>query len=255
MNSPAIRLNSVNNWLIHNPTIDGNSANQAHIPGQAGDEYHGIMVRGGSNNVIDGADISHVGVSGVYFLSNSNEPAYNNGVVNSKISYIGWNGVTVWDYSGTQYSLGYYAVNNDVSHCGDVGIAVYGLSARIENNYVHENDGTLGDPVSSSPGWGIAIEGGGKATIRGNTVTNCDEGIHTTVTADSNTISNNIIDNCLFGIYVISNNNIIENNKVSNSQNKALIVTNGNNNTFRCNQVNGKIYLATCWNKIHRQHR
>ena len=250
MNAPAIRLNSVNNWLIQNPTIDGNNINQAHVPARAGDEFHGIIIRGGSNNQIDRANITNTGVSGVYFLSNSNEPSNNNGVTNSLITYSGWNGITVWSYGGTQYSVGNYAINNEVSHSGDVGIAVYGLSTRIENNNVHDMDGVLGDPKSSpwiigpNTHWGIAVEGGGQSYITKNNVSNCNEGIHTTFTADSNTISNNTVNNAQFGIYITSNNNMVDANNISNIQNKAIIVTDSNNNTFSDNQLSGIIYVA-----------
>ena len=213
MNAPAILLNNANNWLIQNPTINGNAINQA-VGG--GSRAHGVEIDSSNNSRVDGAYIYNVRLFGFYTLTN----VVNVGIANSKITNCGWNGITLGGDNAGELSL--YAINNEVAYCSDVGITNYGYSNTVQNNYIHDMNGTTGFQGSGIAGsqWGIGVEGGGNDTITGNTILNCWSGIVISATTG-----------------LASNLNNISFNKVQNSTSVAIEISND------FNLINGNIII------------
>lgn len=223
MNAPAILLTGVSNWLIQNPTIDGNLANQAVATGDGGlgMSLFGIEINGGSNNLIDGADITRCGQFGVNIVGYFPGDAIHNGVTNSLITYCGWNGLIAQpvppangDYNTvSNYCTDNYFRNNEVSHCGDVGISTYGERTIIDSNYVHDMDGTFG---WNNAGYGIGVEGGKQATIENNNVSHVKFGIIVAFDGAgyNNILSNKVEYSSQHGMFIQSSNNRIAKNQV-----------------------------------------
>ncbi len=180
MDAPAIILYSCSNWLIQSVTINGNAANQNANLG----EYNGPngIVISGQNSEVANAVIYNVRVFGVFILN----PATNCGVINSKLTFCGWNGIQLGN-TGLEESC--YAINNEIAYCGDVGVTCQSLYSIVQNNYIHDMNGTSG---FNNANWGIGIEYGGGDLITGNTLQNCPIGIYDNGFSN-NTISNNIV--------------------------------------------------------------
>ena len=68
VNAPAISLLKSSNWLIQNPTINGNMSKPGDARGNSGlgKALFGILINGGSNNLVDGATITNCGQFGVF---------------------------------------------------------------------------------------------------------------------------------------------------------------------------------------------
>ncbi len=231
LNAQVIQVSS-DNILIQNPEIDGNSANQA-----LGNYYVNGIQMTGTNSRVDGANIYNCRRFGLYVGG-----GYNNGITNSVLTGNGWNGITLGSGGG---ETGLYAINNEVSHSGDVGISAYAVGSLIQNNYVHDIDGSLG-AVNSH--WGIASEGGyGYNKITGNTIANTNYGISAAPgTGPSNTITNNTITNAAEGaIQIHTNSNTINGNTISNWNMVGIWVMNDagsyttTNNQIQSNQFSG----------------
>lgn len=205
VNQPVLFITGVSSWLIQNPEIDGNSANN-----QALTDTNGIYFHDCTDCCVEGAFIYNCRIFGFYVQNG----CVNCGITNSLVTNCGWNCITFSD------SIGSYAISNEVSHCGDVGITTYSHSGIIKNNYVHDIDGTQGSAGNSR--WGIGVEGGDHNTIEGNNVTNVDYGIcvHNSGntawgTCDANTISSNKFQNILIcGIEIHSSDNLISDNQI-----------------------------------------
>jgi parallel beta-helix repeat protein len=224
MNVAAILLNNANNWLIQNPTINGNAANQV-ISGLG---PNGIEMTMSSNCCVDGAYIYNCRQFGFY-------PQYNVvrcGIANSKITNCGWNGILLGGGGGGENEL--YAINNEVAYSGDVGISSYSNSSTIQNNYVHDINGTTGGGGNSH--MGIASESGGNDTISNNTVVSCDFGI-TISTGSLNTISGNTVQATNLEAVTLdtsSSSNLVEGNIISqwdmsNTWHYAVLIRGSNN--------------------------
>jgi parallel beta-helix repeat protein len=177
-NNPAIYLDNCDNWLIQGVSINGNAANQ----NLGGTGPSGVAIKQSSNSRVDNAVIYNIRQFGFYTWYNS----IYCGITNSKILNCGWNGITLGGGGGV-YSC--YAINNEIAYCSDVGATAYGYSSIIQNNYVHDMNGTTGGGGSSQ--WGIAVEDGGNNMITGNTISNAAVGID--VNTGINTISGNNI--------------------------------------------------------------
>lgn len=235
VNSPVLFLNGVDGWLIQNPTIDGNMANNQLLT-----DTNGIYILNSSNCRVDGANIYNCRIFGFYVLYN----CVNCGITNSTVTNCGWNCITLSDEGCT----GSYAINNEVSHCGDVGITTYADSAVVKDNNIHDIDGTSG---SINTHWGLGVEGGTNSTLTGNTVTNADYGIvvHNSGntaggTCNANMISSNKFQNILIcGIEIHSSDNVISGNQIidwSASKNAITIELGASGpNTANNNQIIG----------------
>ncbi len=251
MNTPAICLDSANNWLIQNPTINGNANNQ----GIDVDGMGSIEITNSSNCYVTGAYIYNCRQYGFFTFGN----VVHDGVTNSKIINCGWNGMMLGSGSNSnQPEQALYATNNEVAYCGDVGISNAGYLDIIQNNYVHDMNGTTG---YNNANWGIAVEGGGNNTVTGNTMTNCDIGITLNAVdgtlygpADLNTVSLNTIKNCNVGIGVNTNYNNINENDILNSNSGITVSANSNSNTIVLNNIehcNQGIYIQSRYNIVN----
>ena len=177
LNSPVMLIQSSKNCVISCGTFNGNAANQAD-PKVTGDDCAGIEIVSSSNCQINNANITNVRQFGFYICGGTNC-----GITNSVISYCGWNGMTLGGGNTPQTDFNDYAINNQVSHCSDVGITNYGNNDIVTGNYVHDMDQETGWGGSQCAHWGIACEGGGGSgsgnyeLIAGNTITNVGNGI------------------------------------------------------------------------------
>jgi len=239
MNKAAIVLTGCSNWLIQNPTINGNAANQA-VGG--GSRPHGIEIVSSNNCQVDGAYIYNCRLFGFYTFSN----AVHNGITNSKIFNCGWNGMNL---GGDANEYSNYAIHNEVAYCSDVGITSYGFDNVIQDNYVHDMNGTTG--YGGGTRWGIGVEGGGNTTITGNHVVNCEVGIKFDYdengaadgNSNSNTASSNRIEHCLTaGMEIYSDYNTVSDNEFLQwdyaSTWKNAITIGGDNNLISGNTLN-----------------
>ena len=165
-----ILLSNADNCVISDVTINGNAVNQL-----VGDSDMGILIGSSTNSYVTGATITNCRIYGFYsYVTNYAYPNANNGIINSVVTNCGWNGIQV-GYGGVDSGL--YAINNTVAYCSDVGISAQGHSCLVENNYVHDMNGTTG---SNNARWGIATETGNGHNIIGNIVTNCNIGLVST---------------------------------------------------------------------------
>jgi hypothetical protein len=149
-------------------------------------------------------------------VGNNNPTPLPNGIVDSTVTFCGWNGISLgW---GGSYTRGAYAINNTVAYCSDVGITAWqSLNSRIINNYVYDMNGTTGDVNSHD---GIDIEyGANYSIVEHNTIVNCVHGIWSAtgvITPHSNLIAYNNVTNCRWGIFSGSPNDVITQNYVKN---------------------------------------
>jgi len=220
----ALFVTNCNNVTFVKPNINGNAVTQ----GGTGSHSDGILIVDSNNVVVDGAYITGARMFGFVIISNS--AGYGaNGIINSLITYSGWNGIQLGTGGPDNFTTGAYAINNEVSHASDVGISTYDYNSQIIGNYVHDIDGSTGGGFNAH--WGIAVEAGKYNMMANNTVTNCAVGI--TISPDrvnptntfpqSNTIRNNTIANCSTGITSggassseKAGNNVITQNRISN---------------------------------------
>lgn len=163
--------------------INGNAANQA-VPD--GTHSCGIITGGppgwsSSYVYIDHCYIHDTRQFGVWFRNGTGC-----GVLGSLLPYNRWNGIQL---GSNVDALNVFAINNNVSHSGDVGIAADGKGALVIGNHVHDMDGVNG---SGAAWWGIAEEGFGYATISDNIVYNVSSGI-VAATSGHNLITGNRI--------------------------------------------------------------
>ena len=260
VNAPAITLLKSSNWLIKNPTINGNMLNQQDAKGNngLGKALFGILINGGSNNLVDGATITNCGQFGV-FISNPtySSPAVNNGVVNSKISNCGWNAITIGVYQQPTTDTDDYIRNNTVHNCDDVGISTYGTRSLIENNTIYDGIPGTGHQLGwNNIGSAIQVEGGGNNTIQNNNISNCRIGIATNEPPfDYNTITHNNVNHCLDGIAIRSAHNTVTFNTITdynfqNGWNTAISLLNSadndiNDNTMSTSNIANSIYLGS----------
>jgi hypothetical protein len=219
MNQPAIFISGCQNWLIQNPTVNGNGDNQAEsAPGTHGS--NGIELFACNNSRVDGAYIYNVRQFGFYAEASNLVNSVDVGITNSKIMNCSWNGITLGS-DGPLFEKHLYAINNEIAYCSDVGITNYGHYNIVQNNYIHDMNGTTGYKGVGIAGsqWGIGVEGGGNHTITGNTVTNVGQGIvisALSTISSFNTIShNNIQYTSDSPIEISSNYNIISQNNIS----------------------------------------
>jgi parallel beta-helix repeat protein len=194
------------NWVIDGVEIDGNVANQA-LGGWSPPD--GIAVYNHCSNIlVEGATINNVRMYGFVAW----EDVTNSGIINSKVTNCGWNGIQLGADSNNEHNL--YAINNEVAFISDVGITNFGVGNLVQGNYIHDMTGTTGYINSQ---WGIGVEGGHGHTITGNTIVNAPRAmwIQHTDGVGSNIITNNTITTCGFGIATVSPNNTISNNTIS----------------------------------------
>jgi hypothetical protein len=228
LDKPVLEESGANNMIINNVVINGNAAHQKSAINWNG--ANGISI-GGSNNVINNAQIYDVYVWGIVVWGTSN-----NEVENSKIYNCGSNGITIGD-------IGSSAINNNIYAVSDVGISLYGTSATVKNNYIHDLGGTSTSGGGSAE-YGIAVEGNGNThgasanTITNNTLNNCGVGIvintGQSTDAGGNTIVGNTITNCHYPYggsalaigYGVTPNNIYDNNFGSGNVAPAIVVQN-----------------------------
>jgi hypothetical protein len=219
-NAPALTLTNCNNWLIQNPTINGNAANQANAAGAGGLAMteNGIMIEPNSTNIhVDGANITNCGQWGFRADNDGNSTMRNIGITNSIITFCGWNGI---GYSAG--TIDGYIENNEIAYCGDVGIGTWGSGTKITHNYIHDMNGTAG--YNNAHG-GIGLESllnyrpyGISNFVSENTINNTAVGIGLGLAVNNNTISQNTISNSATdAIYAAScNYNVFDGNIISN---------------------------------------
>ena len=211
MNKSAIFIHDgCDNWLIDGIEIDGNGAYQTVGSWSPPD---GIAIYNSCNNIT--VDHAYIHGSRMYgFVAWSD--VTNCGIKNSKVTNCGWNCIQLGnDVMAISTETELYAINNECAYCSDVGITTYGIGNLIQGNYIHDVYGTTGYINSQ---WGIGVEGGHGHTITGNTLVNCPRAmsIEQTDGVGSNTITDNTITTCGFGIVVVSPNNTLKNNTISN---------------------------------------
>lgn len=207
MNAPAILLSYVNNWLIQNPTIDGNKANQV----LDDNDLSGIQITFSSNCRVDGANIYNVGRFGFYAAGAG---SVNVGIINSKITNCDWNGITLGggDFGETEL----YAHNNEVAHSSDVGIACLTYGCIVTYNNVHDMDGTL----NTKANWGIAVEIGGNCKLFENIISRCRYGIVCSANPGN----------------IVSGENLLESNHIFDSRDGAILLE-APSNTVKNNEI------------------
>lgn len=228
LNRAVLSVSKSNNINLKNVAINGNGANQ-------NTQSSGIIFYLVNNSVIDGAQITNCRRDGFETFDEVGSSC-SNGIQNSIITYCGWNGITIQG-TGLSQSRNQFAINNEISHCGDVGISIYAAGAIVRNNYVHDMDGTQG---SNNAQWGIAVEDNGYAVISNNTITKVGSGIGLTV-GKSSLVFNNNITNCGTGIWATDQGfNTITNNTITNwgtGYNFGIDLYWGTNNTASFNTL------------------
>lgn len=242
LNSPVFYIQSTSGITIIGGIFDGNRAGQTQNW-----SANGIQLINCTDCLINGVTITNVRQFGLGIGGTS----INCGIINSSISYCAWNGMTLGDEAGVPMNL--YALNNDVSHCADVGITSYAIDTTISDNKVHdmENIG-LNDHVGSGAMWGIACEGGSGSgngkyiIIDRNTITNSASGIVISTSGKTAinyvSISNNEITNAVSSVYSaihldnssfsVIKNNIVTNANIGVSINSLCVNVNIYPNTF-----------------------
>ena len=245
----CLYITNCNDLTFVKPSINGNAAAQ----GGTGSHSDGILIVDSNDVVVDGAYITGARMFGFAIISN-NAGYGANGIINSIITYSGWNGIQLGTGGPDDFTTGAYAINNEVSHASDVGISTYDYNSQIIGNYVHDLDGSTGGGRNAH--WGIAIEAGRYNFIANNTVTNCAVGIAispdtynpTNTIPQLNTIQNNTITGCSTGIISggvnstqKAGNNVITQNRVSNwgtgYSGYAISIWYGKNETISYNTV------------------
>jgi hypothetical protein len=201
-------VNCVNCTLI-NPQINGNGLNQ-NTPWLT----DGILFYDCSGCLAVNASITNCYRDGFAISDDvaGNQP---NGIVNSTITFCGWNGMTLG--AGGLDTIGAYAINNTVAYCSDVGITNYGVGNRIIGNYIHDMNGT----TNTKAHWGIGVEANGYDLIANNTIVNSGTGISiapdTSHFVQSNFVIYNDIVNCSTGICVADTGyDTVTHNRVTN---------------------------------------
>lgn len=173
VNQGVLLLQNADNCTLNNVSVDGNSAYQSTASS-------GVVIYIGSNNIIDGATITDCRRDGfaIYDEGIAN-PCSNDGIINSLITFCGWNGITLSSTYG--YYTNQYATNNEIAYCGDVGISTYAMGCTIADNYIHDMNGTTGDNGAQ---WGIGLEGYTESEppldvlVLNNTIVNCLAGVN-----------------------------------------------------------------------------
>jgi hypothetical protein len=230
-----IHLTNISNWNIIDIEIDGNSTKQALM---LNPDAAGIFCENVTNVVIERAYIYNCIEFGVYFA----EACISSGVINSYLTTCNWNAITLGNHI-TANNL--FAINNDISHTGDIGISIIGQNCRVTDNYIHDNDGVLGD-VSSN--WGIAVEDadgvGAGNLIAKNIIVGGAVAIHIAANRVDQIITENKISGItlptLWGaIAVLSNNCIISNNIIQSTDAEVVgILAQGHNLIIQGNKIN-----------------
>lgn len=223
MNAPAIKLTAVNNWTIKNPTINGNRENQPSAAGDVDEEFQhqiGIYIgHSSNNNIIEDAKITNCGTYGIFFVGVEGDE-YNSGfstgniVRNSIITDCGWNGICSCGY----YFIDNTFINNTISYCSDFGISTFGQNNIIKDNHIFNIKETIGWDNAQC---GIGVEGGNDNIIENNTIENCFKGVSFSTfgkkefgDANKNIFINNEINNCNIGVFIMSNDNLIQGNVI-----------------------------------------
>ena len=192
------------NCIVDGVTIDGNAAqNDLGLVWASDWNGYNMATCGvylwGSNCLVENSVIYNCGEYGVMVYSSVVNDSVHSGVINSKIYDCGWNGL--FDGAGgLTHDRGAFFINNEVyGEIGDVGIDIEGRNGIIQNNFVHDINGTKGGGGNSH--WGIAVEACEGALIANNVVTNCNVGINP-YQSNRLTITGNKITYCNFSIYI-----------------------------------------------------
>jgi len=235
LNLPVIYLTSVSRWRVKGMEIDGNKANQTAPDGSGAPQTDGFWAHGCNDIIVSDAYIHDCGRFGANFDYSSTY----SGIENSHITLCGWNGINL----GNLYTdVGLFAVNNEVSHCSDVGITTYGTSCRIVGNYIHHMDGTAGYINSQ---WAIGLEGSdgtiGNNIISQNRITTTGTAIAVVSGRPGNIITDNMITNISLASYsgaliIYSANNTIKGNRITSTDADVVAMwIEGNNNLIQGN--------------------
>ena len=200
------------------------------------------------------------------YIYNCNSPSVSNsyiGILNSDnniISKSTCGGIEIGESQNNTVTRCYYAytwigesinnyvidnvVPNSIIHLGDgayynniINNTCYEISLGFDasNNLICNN------LVSNGP-YGISLGGGPPSDVRpsynsifNNTLINCSFGIRLDNHANHNHVTNNTIINGINGIYLYSSNNIISNNSVSNNTGDGMVLDTNCNNTLISN--------------------
>jgi len=204
MNANAITLMYSNGWRFDKIEIDGNMANQSGASNPSNPPLSGIVVYCGNDVIIDSPYVHDCYRDGVEVFDEADWTCDNFTMLNGKITRCGWNGIT----AGARHAKGNLLAHNEILHCGDVGISIYGSNVIARNNWVHDMD--LDRRTVESHGgifarWGIGTESGHDNTIEDNTLERCGAGVPLTTdlatpTVCNHTVQRNIIKNCQKGV-------------------------------------------------------
>jgi len=240
LDAPAISLTYANNWLISGVTINGNAANQG-SPGTYFDD--GIDITFSNNTQVDHANIYNVARYSFHVY----DDVGHDGVTNSKFTdcgyQTGYQCITLGNAIGVERAL--YAINNEVTRFGDVGISNYGWGDIVTHNYIHDSTLTYSG--------GISLEAGGNDTINDNTIINCWQAIELapispyTALGNTNTISGNILEGTInYGIALETNLNTVTENVITQwdqtGQYIPAIYIGGSYNTVALNTLTDTIW-------------
>jgi len=198
------------NWIIDGIEIDGNAANQ-NIGGWS--PPNGIAIYNDCSNITTiNANIHDCWMYG--WVAWENVRAC--GIRDSVLTNCNWNCIELGaSVLPTTIENGLYAINNTCTNSGDVGITTYGIGNTIQGNRIYNMTGIHG---SCNSQWAIGVEGGHGHLISDNIIVTATRGmsIEQTDGLGSNMITGNTITTCGFGIVVVSPNNTIINNTISN---------------------------------------
>jgi parallel beta-helix repeat protein len=215
LHAPVIYITGESHWRIENATIDGN-ANQQATPLLSGGTYpDGIWFSTCSDAIIKDCYIYNCR----RFGANFDESSLASGIINSVVTTCGWNCINLGNHNT---DLDLFAINNDISHASDVGIALYGTGCRVQNNAIHDIDGTTG--YTGAGNYAITVEGGGSNLIEDNRIYNCDAAVYIINAFDRNKITGNSFYNwdakqtAVCALWIYSDYNMITDNIFYNSR-------------------------------------
>lgn len=228
---PVIVINGCHGWRIRDLEIDGNAANQ-NVPN--GTKPCGIEFTGCTDCAIENCYIHNVRMFGVWIIGASNFC----GVRGSFITLCGWNCIAL----GASNSTYLFAENNECSHSSDVGISIKGSHCNVNDNFVHDMNGTTGSVNSQ---WGIGSEVGDYNTITDNEIVNAKKGVYLVDGCDYNIVTDNKIFDWdpaaqyLPAIHVYSDHNIISGNilKTSRTKGDGISLNGANYNSVTDNKI------------------
>ena len=227
--------------LVSNCNITGNNVSW--------NNYHGISVWSGSNNVIaDNTAMQNlVGLSlwgeGFNIFANNNASSnkwygisfhYSDGgvIADNIANGNNWSGILISSTENVK------VIGNNASLNG-IGVPTHGLGVHM----THSNNITVVDNSAiNNHHVGIYLEQSHDNTIRDNIAHQTIFNGMTIISSVNNTIANNTLTENRRGLYILwpsAENNTIAHNNISRNVREGILVWESNNNTFRSNDLSG----------------